>query len=58
MVDNKEILEAVSDINIKLDELEANMNKRFDRIKDAIIAYLKLGNEFALGSAITSLKNI
>jgi len=53
-----EIAEAISKININLERLKMVMERRFDKLKQAIIDYINLGTEFAKGSLTTTLSNI
>ena len=36
----------------------ARIDERFDKLKDFLVKYLTMGNEFALGSLKAALKNI
>jgi len=50
-MEDKEIEEAIAG-------LSEEMNSRFDKLKDFLVKYLTMGNEFALGSLKAALKNI
>lgn len=45
-------------ILIKLNELEAVINIRFDKLKQIVIDYLNLGNEMARASVVAALKSV
>lgn len=53
-----DVIEQLQELKQLIVGVETQMNTRFDRIKDVIISYLTLGNEFNLGSLKTALKNI
>lgn len=55
---NEQVVEAVAMIFKKLEQLEAGMNARFDKLKEAVIGYIDLGSEMAKGSVRQTLKAI
>jgi len=57
-IDPEEMALAISNIFQKLHQLEGVMNKRFDKLKAAIIGYIDLGSEMAKGSVRETLKAI
>ena len=57
-MDNEEISVMVGDIFKGLRNLEKAMNARFDKLKEAVIGYIKLGSDMATGSVITTLRAI
>lgn len=57
-IDSEAITDAIAKIFKKLDQLEAGMKARFDKLKAAIIGYIDLGSEMAKGSVRETLKAI
>lgn len=57
-IDEEAYLKTLDEINRRLEVLETAMNDRFERMKKVIIDYLTLGNQMAIGSLITALKQV
>jgi len=45
-------------ITASLSRLETAMNERFEKLKEFLVKYLTMGNEFALGSLKAALKSV
>lgn len=56
--DFKEFNKLITTISQKLEILENAMDDRFEKLKEFLVKYLTMGNEFALGSLKAALKNI
>lgn len=57
-INSEDIAESIAKIFKKLDQLEAGMNARFDKLKEAVIGYIDLGSEMARGSVRATLSAI
>lgn len=54
----EDIAESIAKIFKKLEQLDSEMNARFDKMKEAVIGYIDLGSEMARGSVRATLSAV